>query len=704
MNESSLMITSSSPTVAAVVVQSTPTTPDEQPNAASREKVMRWREQATRRNQWRKDSLKAVEYADGNQFDYELKEKYKEADLPLLYENCIRRWVSTTVGQQAQNLTDGIVRVEDNRYEHFADAMSAKLKEAERMSRTDNVCVRAWDSAVKAGIGWIEVGDPIDAFQYPHRVELLPWREMWWDMSDRTPGLNYAEWFRRIKFVRRNDARMAFPGFDDIIAGAGSQSDLPWDEIERYERQELWQRDSSQWSQPDDPDIIAVNEFRYRVWVNGYVMDTPMGVQLFDEKNPQHMALYQNGVVTPRVARYRRVRRAYWIGPHCVEDDWLDLANNEIGWIPIVYAIEERTGVPYGMVRDMIALQDEINTRKAKAAVSIDSATLIGDHDRVKDWNQARKAVNRRRGVIMLDGQKPNGRFEIDRHQGVTAENLQMYESAKASIGYIHGLDAPFAGTPSTPGQSGVALNGLIQQSQQALGLPVSNFVEGRYRVLTLLLDRITKDMGDQPTQIRYKRKSDGAFRTVMVNVPVQLDDGSVEVLSPMTVRRTLILEETPSTSTYRHQQFMTIVDTLRALPPEAQSMLLPAMFELSDLPNRQMYADMARKQLGLGEPKNEQEAQAAQAEQQKKDAADQLAQMAMQVKVAREKAEADLKTAQAAKVQVEASRTQAQVTLTQAEVAKKQAETQAIEQDMHDQAAALAAGPPGKQVATYRW
>lgn len=687
-----------------VVQSNAQATPDEQPFAADMGKVLGWREQALRRNQWRKDSLKAIEYADGNQFDWELREKYREEQLPLLYENCIRRWVSTTVGQVAQNMTDGIVRVEDNRYEHFGDAMSAALKEAERMSRTDMACVRAWDHSVKAGIGWIEVGDPIDPFQYDHRVELLPWREMWWDMTDRTPDLRYAEWFRRIKFARRNDLIRAFPAYADFIRGAGIANDVPFDEIERYERNELWQRDSSQWSQPDDPDMVSANEFRYRVWVNGYVMRTPAGVQIFDENDPQHLALYQQGLVDPQPTRYRRVRQAYWIGSRCIYDNWLQLANNEIGWVPFIYALEDRTGVPYGMVRDMIALQDEINTRKAKAAVSIDSATLIGDQDRVVDWNQARIAVNRRRGVIMLDPNRPNGRFEVDRHQGITAEHLTMYESAKASIGYVHGLDAPFAGTPSTPGQSGVAINGLVQQSQQALGLPISNFHESRFRVLTLLLDRITKAIGDQPTQLRYKRKSDGAYRTIAVNVPVQLDDGSTEIMSPQTVRRTLVLDETPSTATYRHQQFLTIVDTLRAMPPEAQQMLLPAMFELSDLPNRQMYADMARKQLGIGEPKNAQEAQQAAAEQQQKAQAERLAQMAAEVKVAREKAEADLRTAQAAKVSADTAKLQVDASKISAEVEKIRAETAAIEQDMHDQAAALAAGPPDKSQAIYRW
>lgn len=686
--------------------------------AADRTTVNRWRESARYYNQWRRDSVKAIEYFDGNQFDYELKQKYLERGLPLLYENCIRRWVSTVVGQQANQQTDGVVTVEDNRYEQFGEALSARLKEAERLSMADKACLVAFDTAIKAGLGWVEVGDPNDPFDYPHRVESLPWREIWWDMSDRNPNLMQAEWFRRVKYHRRNEIMEAFPDAKDLILTAGNDNDpLTWAEQERYERQELYQRDPSQWSTwgTYDRDQLCLNEIRYRVWVNGYIMQTPGGQQVFDEKNPEHMQAYQQGLVNPQPARYRKARQSFWIGPHRLLDRWLNVPNGEIGWVPFFCHIEERTGVPYGLIRDMIPLQDEINTRKAKAAWSIDAHTIITDHDKVLNLDDARTAVNKRNGIIILDGNKAGGRFEIDRHPGTSSQNIQLYESAKSTIGYIHGLDAPFAGTPSTPGQSGVAQQTLIQQSVAALGMPLDNYRMSRKRVLGLLLDRLIAEIGGQPTELRYKH-SNGAHKSVMVNVPIQMPDGSVEVLTPGAIKKNLVLEETPSTATYRQYQNLALADAIRSMPPELQKYLVPIWLETSDLPNRQARADQLRKDTGMGEPMNDQENQAMQAQQQKQEAQEELAMRGVQAKVALDEAkvaEIQAKTQEAQakaqqdmqKMQTMLSEIMAKISNTQADTAKTVAETKAIEQDMHDQAVVLSEQPiPQKTQVVYRW
>ncbi len=683
--------------------------------AADRITINRWRESARYYNQWRRDGVKAMEYFDGNQFDYELKQKYLERGLPLLYENCIRRWIASVSGQQAYSQTDGRITVEDNRYEQFADAMSARLKEAERLSMADKACLTAFDSAVKVGCGWVEVGDPNDPFQYQHRAEALSWREIWWDQTDRNPSLLDAEWFRRVKFYRRNDVVEAFPEFSELVTFAGTDSDpLTWAEQERYERQELYQRDPSQWSTwgTYDRDQLCVNEIRYRVWVNGYAVYGPAGAEIFDETNSEHMAAYQQGLVEPKPVRYRKARQSFWVGPHRLLDRWLNVPNGEIGWVPFFCHIEERTGTPYGLIRDMLPLQDEINTRKAKAAWAIDAHTIIGDHNAVKNWDDARTAVNRRNGVIILDGDRPNARFEIDRHPGTTQENIQLYESAKATIGYIHGLDAPFAGTPSSPGQSGVAQQTLIQQSGIALGIPLDNYRQSRKRVLNLLLDRLIEEIGGKPTQINYEH-ADGNRKSVSLNIPVQMEDGTVETLSPRAIKKQLVLDETPSTSTYRQQQFLQIVDTLRSMPPQAQMILLPAMIELSELPNRKMYAEMAKNLLGNKEPKNEQEAQAMQAAQQQQEQEmqlqQQIAQRSAEAKIALDEAKAQQIQQQTQesvhRLQAMMQEIMAKIDESHAKTEKTVAETSAIEQDIQDQAAVLAAQPvPEKLGVVFRW
>ena len=168
-----------------------PYLPEEKPYVASRDTVMKWREAARSNTAWRQDSIRAYEYADGNQYDSELIEKYRRFDRPMNPENVIRRWLATIVGMQENNLSDGVVKVDDDRFEPFSEAMSFKLKECERNSMADRACLDAYAQMAKGGIGWVEVGDPLDVFDYPHAAVTLPWREMYWDMSDKRPDLRF---------------------------------------------------------------------------------------------------------------------------------------------------------------------------------------------------------------------------------------------------------------------------------------------------------------------------------------------------------------------------------------------------------------------------------------------------------------------------------------------------------------------------------
>src|SRR3546814_4126953 len=74
-----------------------------------------------------------------------------------------------------------------------------------------------------------------------------------------------------------------------------------------------------------------------------------------------HMAVVASGAVQPRVAVYDKLRVAFYIGPHRMQD----LATNRrrFPYIPFFGYREDLTGVPYGLVRAMISPQDEVNAR-----------------------------------------------------------------------------------------------------------------------------------------------------------------------------------------------------------------------------------------------------------------------------------------------------------------------------------------------------
>lgn len=686
-----------------------PCAPGEEKYVADREKIARWRQTQTVGQQWRRDSARAIEYWDGNQFDEQLAAKFKERGLPIIVHNCIKRWINSVVGMMERNQTDGIVRIDDERYTSLEKALTQMLKQAERMTKADRACLDAADIAFKGGIGWVEVGTNSDPFDYPDRVEMMPWRELSWDYSALKPTLTDAEWFRRTRNYKRSSLIAAMPQLETTIMLAGTENDIvSWYEPERLERDQNTFRDPTRWTTwgKRDDDVTLV-EFRYRVWVTGYVVQTKGGPVIFDETNQNHMQAYYQGLVNPQPATYRRVRQSFWLGPHCLVDRWNPSPGNEIGWVPIICYMEDQTGAPYGLVRDMITLQDEINATKGKMHWSMDSTTIIGDHDRVMDWDDTREAVNRRDGVIVLNGAKPKGRFELDRHQGITQFQLEAYQDAVQKIGYVHGLEAPVAGGRAA-GQSGISQQVQVDQSVTCIGKPMAAYKEARRKVLDLLLNQQIERMGRDPQELSYE-DHDGTSKKVQINVPVQLEDGSTELLTLTAIKRVVALDDTPSTPTYRSQQFLQIVDTLRSMPEEAQKLLIPAMFEMSDLPNRQQYADMARKMLGLGGNKTPEEQQQEDQQAQMKEAMGQAMLSEAQGKARQANAGADEKSAKAHATEIETQSALAKILQEVQAIAAKteltHAQTQQLIQDIALERAAFAANPtPDKTEAIIRW
>lgn len=634
--------------------------PDEESIAWGREKIYQIRESAKHRQSWRRDAARAHEYFDGNQFDAELSEKFRQRELNKIVVNGVKRWVSSILGSSEQQLSDWTVRCDslDGEYDDLAEALSYEMKYAESLTHADRSCLNALGNMVKGGIGWVEVGRSDDPFrETPYLVETLPWREMFWDGSAIQPSLRDAEWFRRVKYYKRSMVEQAFPDSKDIIRLSGTEHDyVAWNDAEQYERNDYGQRDSSIWvgAQADPSlDLICVNEIRYRVTINGYVVYTPGGARAFDEHNEAHLRAYNEGLVEPRPANYKRWRQAFWIGPHRLLDRWHSPAGGECGWVPFVCFMEDRTATVYGYVRDMIPMQDEANVRRAKAEWGMDNATIIADHDSVLDWDDARRAVNVRNGIIALDGSKPSSRFNIDRNRESTQSDIEMYRDAMQNMGYIHGLDAPFVGTPTSKDQSGVAMNTMIAQSHISLGAPRANFLEARRRVGELLLDEIIADM-DQPRRLSYTTKG-GKKSSLNINQPDE--DGNK--LDPRIVKRHVIVDDVPSTASYRQQQYNQLVNTVRSMSPEMQSLFAPLLIELSDLPNRQEYADMAKKVLGQDQPETDEEKAAADQAQQQKQALDELNMRALAAKIAIDEATAKKMMADMEKIGAQTEKTQ---------------------------------------------
>ena len=107
------------------------------------------------------------------------------------------------------------------------------------------------------------------------------------------------------------------------------------------------------------------------------------------------------------------------------------------------------------------------------------------------------------------------------------------------------------------------------------------------------LLAFIKHDMLGRQVAVTVKQSS--KHKTVYFNREILTDSGPAIENDIETAQVRVVLEDIPSTPSFRAQQLQAFTQIVQTAPPAYQAVLYPAMLELSDVPNRHELADQLR-------------------------------------------------------------------------------------------------------------
>ena len=202
-----------------------------------------------------------------------------------------------------------------------------------------------------------------------------------------------------------------------------------------------------------------------------------------------------------------------------------------------------------------------------------------------------RQTVGRPDADIVLDpaaAAMPGARFDIERSFDLNRQQYERLQDAREGIKRVSGVTPNFEGQQANNGQSGLAVNSLIEQSVQAITDLMDNFRSARSMVGELLLSMIIQDTVSQeevvvPGGVIAKDK------VVTLNQPVNDPETGVEYLNN-DVQRTMLkvaLEDVPSTPSFRAQQLSAMSEAFKSMPQMYQQATMPFLFALMDVPNK---------------------------------------------------------------------------------------------------------------------
>lgn len=617
---------------------------------------------------WRAEADEACQYYDGNQLTPEIVQTLEDRGLAPLTRNLIGATINLVLGIEAKSKRDWRVRADHDEAMEVADAESAKLKQAERESNADRACSEAFSSQVRAGIGWVEVARESDPFKPPYRVRPIHRREIYWDFRAKELDLSDARYLIRKQWVDLDVLTTVFPGKKALLQRAvGSWAD--WDGISEnvngdddglvsgYEAEARTSLESTEWLDTER-ERVCLYEVWYRVWGSRPVLVLPTGVvQEYDENNPAHVAAVDSGMVSVRKATFPKVRLAWWAGPHFLSDEPSPYTHNSFPYVPFWGYREDTTGAPYGLIRWMRSPQDEVNARLSKMMWLLSGKRIIADTDALDmPISEVVEEAARPDAVILMNPHRKNKNSDalrIETDFALCQQQFAVLQDATRAIQDSAGIYAAQLGKADFSGQSGAAINSLVEQGSTTLAKMLDNYSYGRRQVGVLMLSLIKEDIGSMPITVSVEAA--GKRRDIALNQPVEDPLGFTYLKNDVTRSLTRVeLEDVPSTPTQKAQQFQNLAELAKSMSPEIQPLFASYMIRASDFPGKDKLADAVDQRLGLAPPTNDpmaqqQQAEAAMQQQQQQELQQQQIMLQMEEMAAKvEKARADADKARA--------------------------------------------------------
>jgi len=651
---------------------------------------------------WRRESDICCDYYDGKQIETELSNELRERGMGDIVANHIKPIINSILGIEAKNRTDWRPKVDQEEMQDMAEALAVKLAEAERETRADNAISDAYASQIKAGIGWVEVGRNPDVCSYPYRVEPVRRSEIWWDWSAVKPDISDARWLLRTRWMDADLLAQYMPEHKDLIRSAVGGWSVEYLELLEATRQtgmiHAYQRERSYLSFDDTWRREEQNEVLLReVWVKRPEKQTMLcqGKKkvLLDPNNPAHAFALQNGYAQAQTAIVQIWHVSLWIGPHKLCEH---RHGKSLPYVPFFGYREDSTRVPYGMIRDMIPLQDEVNARRRKLLWMLSSKRVFVEADALdpnfNDLDDLAREIARADAMVVLNPNRRSDRkgIEIDSDLGLSNQQYQLMNDAETSIQKVAGIYNSLMGRTDRAA-SGTAINSLIEQGMNSIADINDNYSYARTKVGERLMALLLEDMTEDNIEVTVG--ANGSKKKVVLNQPCcDQETGLVWRENEISkIEFSIALSEVPSTPAYRQYLLVQLSEIIKSMPPQAQTLLVPYFIELTDQPRRDEIAEMLREKLGLKQADPQQDPEKMAMAQQMQ----QMQQLIEQGKAAYEeqinKLQEQLANRQT-ELGIKASEAEAETMLRAAQAEKLKAETRVLQANVLERTAALAA------------
>lgn len=363
------------------------------------------------------------DYYDGKQLTVDEEAELKRRGQPPIALNVIRARVDYLQGLEKKQRADPKAYPRNPEDQEAADAFTDGMRYAADKAEYPIVRTHAWKNITVEGFGGAELSVEQVGADYEIRCEHIPWDRIFYDPHSRKPDFSDARYLGQILWLDEDEAlqRAMDNGADEATARHAIETTLA--AVDRGQ------------TYADKPREHWADAKRKRVRICVMWCRKPDG---------WHIVEFTKGGILSEMPSPYRSKDGESLCLMVLESAYLDRDNNR-----------------YGIVRDLIDPQDEINKRRSKALHLLNVQGVIAEEGAVDDVDKARRELARPDFWITKN---PGMEFEIVRQTELVAGQTALGQQA---MGYVmqSGPNAALLGK-GTENQSGVAI-----EAQQAGGL-----------------------------------------------------------------------------------------------------------------------------------------------------------------------------------------------------------------------------------------
>jgi hypothetical protein len=415
-----------------------------------------------------------ADFYDNDQWREEDKAILEErGQVPIVY-NVIASSVDWVIGSEKQSRTDYKVLPRRKDGSKPAEKKKQLLKYLSDVNRTPFHVSRSFEDCVKVGVGWIEDGIQKDGENEPLYCRYESWRNILHDSSSTELDLSDARYVFRSKWVDVDIAMSMFPKRRALIENSVDSAyehkifDIHGDDA--MDSQEIALDETQRTRRSEDPwggytrERVRLIEAWFKIPIQVQMISGgQFSGEIYDPNSRGHNEAIDSGESFVRPQVKMRMHVAIMTTSGLLFLGRSPYRHNKYPFTPIWGYRRDRDQLPYGMIRRLRDIQEDINKRASKALAILSQNKVIMEKGAVDDVDEFADEIARPDAIIEVNTGKS---IDLNTDRELSQWHLELMGRNIAMIQQSSGVTDELMGR-QTNATSGKAIE--RRQSQGAM-------------------------------------------------------------------------------------------------------------------------------------------------------------------------------------------------------------------------------------------